>query len=382
MLPYSRMTHYPGDAIAAEPSLVLRINKIDFDEMLAISHEFGQRLVAEMSNRVRGDVRLEQQWEKMVSLGRLSAGLAHELNNPVAAISSTAASLKERLVDQVAFIRNLVRSEVDETIIDAVEEISHIAKEREDPDLSPLQRSEEEEKISDWLEARNVDNSWNLASVFTSAGLFVSDLEQFAGSVPGASLSDTLSWATGVIEIDRMVSDIRHSAGRVSELVSLVKNYSHMDQSSKHKPTDICEGVDNTLKMFGHKLKQKNIQVTKQYTKHLPMISGNAGELNQVWTYLIENAIDAMAEDGELCIEIGCNNLNVNVKIIDDGKGIPDDIRHRIFDPFFTTKGVGEGTGLGLDIARRIVQTHRGQIDVQSKPGQTEMIIRLPIVSR
>jgi signal transduction histidine kinase len=176
-----------------------------------------------------------------------------------------------------------------------------------------------------------------------------------------------------------MVAEIKFSSERVSELVSSVKIYSHMDQSSEHKPTDVREGLDNTLKMFGHKLKQKNIQLTRDYRKDLPVITGNAGELNQVWTYIIDNAIDAMAEDGELCVEIGSNDLCVEVKIIDNGGGIPNDVRHRIFDPFFTTKGVGEGTGLGLDIARRIIQTHRGQIDVRSRPGRTEMIVQLPI---
>ena len=176
-----------------------------------------------------------------------------------------------------------------------------------------------------------------------------------------------------------MVTEIKFSADRVSGLVSSVKSYSHMDQSSAHKPTDVREGLDNTLNIFGHKLRQKNIRITRNYRQDLPAIAGNAGELNQVWTYIIDNAIDAMAEDGELCIETGSSDWGVDVKIIDDGVGIPDDIRHRIFDPFFTTKGVGEGTGLGLDIARRIVQTHRGQIDVRSKPGRTEMIVRLPV---
>jgi signal transduction histidine kinase len=382
MLPYSRMTHYPGNAVAAEPSLVLRINKRDFGEMLNVSHEFGQRLVAEMSNRVRGDVRLEQQWEKMASLGKLSAGLAHELNNPVAAIRSTATSLKGQLSDQTAFIMNQARDNLDEEIIEALLKLSRLAKEKDTTDLSPLQRSEEEEKVLNWLDVRIIDNAWKMANVFSIAGLSVDDLEQFSETVPEALLNNALTWISGVIEADRMVEEISHAAGRVSELVSLVKNYSHMDQSSRHKPMDITEGIGNTLKIFNYKLNQKNIKVIKQYTEDLPMIHGNAGELNQVWTYIIDNAIDAMTDNGKLCIEIECNNMNIDVKIIDDGKGIPEDIRHRIFDPFFTTKGVGEGTGLGLDIARRIIQTHRGQIDVSSQPGHTEMLVRVPISAK
>jgi signal transduction histidine kinase len=379
MLPYSRMTHYPGHAVAAEPALVLRIDKRDFDDMLATSHELGQRLIAEMSNRVRGDVRMEQQREKMASLGRLSAGLAHELNNPASAIRRTATSLAECLAEHAAFTMTMARCDLKETAIEAIEQILHVARKRNFSDLSPLQRSEREEEITVWLEDRAVANNWELASVFTVAGLHVSDLERSAEAVPQVFLGNALAWVAGNIEVDRMVAEIKFSAGRVSELVSSVKIYSHMDQSSEHKPTDVRVGLDNTLKMFGHKLKQKNIRLTRDYCEDLPAIPGNAGELNQVWTSIIDNAIYAMEENGELCVEIGSNDWGVDVKIIDDGRGIPDDIRHRIFDPFFTTKDVGEGTGLGLDIARRIIQTHRGQIDVRSRPRRTEMIVRLPI---
>jgi signal transduction histidine kinase len=268
---------------------------------------------------------------------------------------------------------------MDQTVIDAIEQLLRIAQEKDFPDLSPLQRSTDEEEITEWLEGRAVVNSWKLASVFVAAGLCISDLERFAMAIPQTFLGDALTWVAGNIEVDRMVTEIKFSAGRISDLISSVKNYSHMDQSSEHKPTDVREGLDTTLKIFGYNLKQKNIRLTKHYREDLPTISGNAGELNQVWTHLIDNAIDAMVDKGELCIEIESNNVSVDVKIIDNGGGIPDDIRHRIFDPFFTTKGVGEGTGLGLDIALRIAQTHQGQIDVHSRPGRTEMLVRLPI---
>ena len=152
-----------------------------------------------------------------------------------------------------------------------------------------------------------------------------------------------------------------------------------MDRSPEHKPTDVRQGLDNTLTILGHKLKQKNIRLARDYQDDLPTIPANAGELNQVWTNLIDNAIDAMGDGGQLRIEARSDDSGVHVKVIDDGPGIPDDVRPRIFEPFFTTKGVGEGTGLGLDIAMRIVKTHRGQIDVQSRPGRTEMFVRLPV---
>jgi signal transduction histidine kinase len=380
MLPFSRMTKYPGNAIAAEPTQVLRIDKKYFNKMLELSHELGQRLVAEMSNRVRGDVRLEQQWEKMVSLGKLSAGLAHELNNPIAAIRSTATTLKDKIDHQADFIMKLTRRALDPVICDAIDSFSHLSGERDRIVLSPLERSEGEEKVVEWLGKREIENSWDLAHGLTNAGLTVKDLEQLTKSVPSAVLEETLIWVCNKIEAEQMLSELNLAAGRVSELVSVVKKYSHMDRSAEHKPTRIDEGIDITLKIFEHKFKKKNIQVIKKYKKNLPTIQANAGELNQVWTYLIDNAIDALNEDGKLAIEISHSEMNLEVKIIDNGEGIPKDIIHRIFDPFFTTKDVGQGTGLGLDIARRIVQIHRGQIDVQSKPGRTEFMIRLPIV--
>jgi signal transduction histidine kinase len=382
MLPFSRMTHYPGHTVATVPSQVLRLNKSDFDELLTVSHELGQRLVAEMSNRVRGDVRLEQQREKMTALGRLSAGLAHELNNPTAAIRRTSGSLAQRLAEQSALSMNMARQNLEQETIDAIEHFRQIACSRKTEEyLSPLIRSDREEELATWFEECQLEDPWELAGAFTDTGLSIKDLEQFANSVSDELLKESIVWVAGSLEIDQMITEIYESAGRVSELVSSVKAYSHMDRSPEHKPTDVREGLDNTLIMLGHKLKQKNIRVMREYHDDVPTIPGNAGELNQVWTNLIDNALDALAESGELFIEIGSDHWGVTVKIIDNGIGIPEDIRPRIFDPFFTTKDVGEGTGLGLDIARRIVRTHRGQIEARSRPGRTEMYVRLPIES-
>jgi signal transduction histidine kinase len=378
MLPYSRMIHYPGHTVATELSEVLRVNKGDFDDLLRLSHTLGQRLVAEMSKRVRGDVRLEQQWEKMMALGRLSAGLAHELNNPIAAIRRTVANLSEQLNEQTVLMTRVTQQPLKGNALQKIEQLGRAAHRSETPGLSPIERSEREEQIADWLGNRGVFDAEELAGLLTHSGLGLPDLERFAAEVPETALHETLAWVAGNLEIDRMVSEISSAAERVSELVASVKIYSHMDRSSEHKPTDVRIGLDNTLTMFGHRLKGKNIRVQRSYPQELPSIPANAGELNQVWTNLIDNAIDAVTEGGELRIEVGSDEWCVGVKIIDDGTGIPEEIRHRIFDPFFTTKDVGQGTGLGLDIARRIVNTHRGQIEVRSQPGRTEMFVRLP----
>ena len=379
MLPYSRMTQYPGNAVAAEASEVLRVPKTGFPELLALSEELGQRLVAVMSDRVRGDVRLEQQRERMVALGRLSAGLAHELNNPASAVGRAAAGLSEQLTRLSGLVLDLVRHDVDEAAIEATGELRQLARERAARELSALDRSALEESLQDWLEGHGVEDAWEVAGSLADEGLTLADLEDLAGRVPGTVLGDAIAWVGGVLAADRSVAEIASASARISELIASVKTYSHMDRSPEHKPVDVRDGLDNTLTMMSHKLKKKGLRLERDYEEDLPAVAGNAGELNQVWTNLVDNAIDATNEGGELQIKARRVEDWVAVEVIDSGPGIPDDVRPRIFEPFFTTKGVGEGTGLGLDIALRIVRTHRGDIEVRSRPGRTEMCVRLPV---
>ena len=345
-LPFSRMTHYPRYAVAVEPSQVLRIEKSDFREMVSVAWGVVERLVAQMSDRVRGDVRLEQQREKMMALGKLSAGLAHELNNPSAAVSRAAATLSAHLAKLATCVTGLIRLNLDEATIDAINLLPTVVRARESIVLSPLERGEREEELTAWLEDRGVAEGWEIAGTFADAGLSVEDLEEFEGKVPAVALGDALGWVECGIAAERMVGEIASSSERITTLITSVKTYSHMDRSSEHKLTDVREGLDSTLTMLRHKLERKNIRLSRNYEEDLPMIPANAGELNQVWTNLIDNAIDAMGEGGELSIEAKQDESRVEVDVIDDGPGIPDDLRPRIFDPFFTTKGVGEGSGL------------------------------------
>jgi signal transduction histidine kinase len=379
MLPYSRMTHYPRYAVATEPSQVLRLDKRHFQQMLAVSQEVGQRLVAMMTDRVRGDVRLEQQQERMAALGRLSAGLAHELNNPAAAARRAAASLSEQFAKLSPLVLGMMPHRVDETAVQALDQLQRLARERRATTLLPLERSKREEELTAWLEDHGVANAWEIAGTFVDAGLAIDDLEEFAGHVPPSVATEALAWVASGLAADRMVSEIGSSVARISELIASIKIYSHMDHSLAHKPTDVREGLDNTLTMLSHKLKKKSVQLARDYQQDLPTIPANAGELNQVWTNLIDNALDAMNDGGNLRIDVRQQDAWVAVRVIDDGHGISDEVRVRMFDPFFTTKAVGEGTGLGLDIAMRIVKTHHGHIEVQSKPGRTEMCVRLPV---
>ncbi len=379
MLPFSRMTHYPRHTIAAEPSEVLRLDASLFKELLDVSQEVGRRLVAQMSDRVRGDVRLEQQSEKMMALGRLSAGLAHELNNPAAAVRRAAALLSEHRAKLPALVTALVRHHVSEQGLEKLEHLRSLGSQGDGSTGTELERSEREDDLLEWLEDHGVAEPWEVAATFSETNLSIEDLEDLSGNVPEAALTDVLAWLGGGISSDRIVEEIKTAAGRISELVSSIKTYSHMDRSAEHKPTDVRLGVDNTLKMLGHKLKAKEIRLVREYQEDLPLIPANAGELNQVWTNLLDNAIDAVDQGGELILRAKLNDLWVEVEIVDDGPGIPEEILSHIFEPFFTTKDVGVGTGLGLGIAMRIVETHQGHMQVKSRPGETNMCVRLPV---
>ena len=379
MLPLSRMTHYPRHTVAAEPSEVLRLDASLLKELLDVSQEIGRRLVAQMSDRVRGDVRLEQQGEKMMALGRLSAGLAHELNNPAAAVRRAAATLSEHQAKLPALVTALVRHHVSEQGLEKLEHLRSLGRQSTVSTATALESSEHEDDLLEWLEDHGVAEPWEVAASFNEANLSVEDLADVARNVPEAALPDALAWLGGGIASDRIVEEIKAAAGRISELVASIKTYSHMDRSQEHKPTDVRLGIDNTIQMLGHKLKEKAIRLVREYQEDLPLIPANAGELNQVWTNLIDNAIDSMHDGGELTLKAKLNDLWVEVEIVDDGPGIPEEIQSHIFEPFFTTKEVGVGTGLGLGIAIRIVETHQGHIEVRSMPGRTVMCVRLPV---
>jgi signal transduction histidine kinase len=316
----------------------------------------------------------------MMALGRLSAGLAHEINNPAAAIRRASARLAEHRAGLPTLVLALVGHRLGS---DALEKLGRVRAGAGAHEVSPrleLERSEQEEELSGWLEDIGVDRAWEMAATLVESGVTVDDLRELVGLVPRAALVDALAWLSGGIESDRLVTEINTAAGRVSDLVTSVKAYSQMDRSREHKPTDVRTGLDNTLTMMGHELRQKQIRVTRDYFDGAPMVPANEGELNQVWTNLIDNAIDAVSEGGAITLRIRTSDVWLEVEVVDDGPGIPGEIQRRIFEPFFTTKGVGVGTGLGLGIAQLIVRTHQGHIEVRSRPGETVMCVRLPMV--
>jgi len=273
----------------------------------------------------------------------------------------------------------LMRQQPDETTMRRVDELLRQATRGGPAEDSAFERAKREETLNDWLDAHGVGQVWDVSGTLAEAGLSVADMEPLAAEAPAGLLPDLLAWIACELSVRAMVRQVGRAARRISDLVASVKLYSHMDRSTEHRPADVREGLDNTLVVLGHRLRQARIVLTRAYDADVSPVPANAGELNQVWTNLIENALDAMGEEGHLEIAVRVDHPWVSVEITDDGPGIPEDMRRRIFEPFFTTKVVGEGIGLGLDIAHRIVATHQGQIEVVSAPGRTTFCVRLPL---
>ena len=379
LLPFSRMTHYPLTARATIPTWILRLHKDHFPEMLQRIPELLQRLVGVMADRIRAFSRAEQQRDKLSALGKLSAGLAHELNNPASAAGRAAESLREymgelrrinKLLDE-ASLSSEERSSVasfEDTLVDQLASA---------PSRDALEQSDLGDEIAAWLTRRNLPKVSRLASELIEAGVDLASLEKLGAKFRGDVLSHILARVVYSVGAERLTREIEASTGRISELVRAIKEYTYMDQAPEQE-VDVHRGIESTLTMLKFRLKH-GVQVTREFATDLPRIFAHGSELNQVWTNLIDNAIDAMGGKGEITIRTSRELDFVLVEIIDSGPGIADSVKPHIFEPFFTTKGVGEGTGMGLDAVYRIVRAHRGEISVDSKPGRTNFQVRLPL---
>ncbi len=377
-LPYSRLTHFNGTGRAVVATRMLRLHKDNFPEMLQRIPEIGPRLVAIMADRIRETTRIETQREKLMALGKLSAGLAHELNNPAAAAQRSAASLREALETVRDASIRLARHALSPAQRETILRFERGAQQYTAPtSVDPLAQSDREEAITAWLERREVPDVWKIAPVLADAGVEVTALENLLAEVGEKVLNDALTRIASLLTIVKLIGEIENSTRRISDLVRAIKEYSYMDQASLQE-VDIHQGIESTLTILGHRLK-RGVTVLRDYDPNLPRVCAYGAELNQIWTNLIDNAIDAMNGKGELRIRTKLNLDRITVEIGDNGPGIPPDIQDRIFDPFFTTKGVGQGTGLGLDIACRVARKHHGNIRVVSKSGDTRFQVDLPI---
>jgi signal transduction histidine kinase len=320
--------------------------------------------------------------ERLLALGSLSAGLTHELNNPASAAVRATSALRERIAGLREKLRSIAAKELPATALDTLivlqtEAVERVAKA---PALSPIETSDREDQLADWLDEADVPGGWELAPVFVQAGLDTAWLDRVAAAVDPDLLTGALKWVHCAVETELLINEIEDATGRISTLVGAAKQYSQLDRAP-YQVADVQELLDSTLMMLGAKIGD-GITVVRDYAPGLPRIPAYAAELNQVWTNLIDNAVDAMGGTGTLTVRtaLDTDRDQVMVEIGDTGPGVPPEIRNRIFEPFFTTKDVGQGTGLGLDISWRIVvKKHHGDIRVESSPGDTRFQVRLPL---
>jgi signal transduction histidine kinase len=381
LLPFSRLQTFQGTGRAVTRLRVGRFHKRLFPEMLQRMPVLTERLVVLMLDRVRDSTRMSEQRDKLAALGKLSAGFAHELNNPAAAIKRAAGAIWEvRKELRGAYLRLDQRSLTPEQrtyIADceqvALETIHNFTSEP----LTSIERSDREQELEEWIEARAIPEPWKMTPMFVEAEIDTAKLKEIAAVVGLDALPDVLHRINGSLLAARMVKEIDQSATRIFELVRAVKEYTYMDQAAEQE-IDIHAGIESTLTILAYKLRSKSVQIEREYDRTIPKICAYGVELNQVWTNLVVNAIEAMPEGGQLRIRTCQDPRDVVVEIHDNGSGISPDVLPHIFEPFFTTKGVGEGTGLGLDISMRVVRKHRGEIRVKSKPGATTFLVGIP----
>jgi signal transduction histidine kinase len=320
-----------------------------------------------------------QQRERLLALGSLSAGLTHELNNPAAAAVRATSSLRDRLADMRHEL-SAIASGFDRPTLASLVQLEAEAVEgvKTAPQLSPMETSDLEDRLGDWLADHQIDKGWDLAPAFVQAGLAETYLVRVADAVDASELESAVRWITCALEAEILMDEIQDSTTRVSTLIAAAKQYSQMDRAP-YRVVDVHELLDSTLTMLAPKLGD-GIEVRREYDRSLPPVPAYAAELNQVWTNLIDNAIGAMGGSGTLTIRTSRDEDFLSVAIGDTGPGVPEEIRSRIFEPFFTTKPFGEGTGLGLDISWRIiVNKHHGDLKLDSRPGETWFVARLPL---
>jgi len=378
VLPYSRLVSPPGDTIAQEPTTVFALHRDQLSEMIRECHEVTSILVHSMLDRARMFTSSELHDEKMVSLGKLSAGLAHELNNPASAIERSAALLEDRLEEAERATRALGAARLTDAQFEAMDAArqSCVAT-RVHGVRSPIEQAEREEAIADWLGDHGVDAG--IAETLADTAVTLDLLDRLAASVDGPALDAALRWAAAACAVRSLASEIQEAALRISGLVVAIKGFTHMDQAPVAEPVNLLEGLGNTVAVLRSKARMKSVAVIVNVDAGLPCVRGFVGELNQIWANLIDNALDAIPDSGRVEVFASRERDRVVVRIVDNGAGIPAEIRERIFDPFFTTKPMGLGTGLGLDIVRRLVRHNDGEITVESRPGRTEFRVALPV---
>ncbi len=362
------------------PSRFFVLDAVVFAQMMRDWFPMAVHMLEGLFFGIKNNQEAVGQRERLLALGSLSAGLTHELNNPAAAASRATSALRERVAGMRHKLGGIANGSIDRSCLEKLVKLQEDAVERvpKAPELSPMEASDREDELADWMDEHGITDSWDIASGFVQAGLDIPWLEEVAVGVGDDILPGAVRWLSYTVQTELLMNEIEDSTARISSLVGAAKQYSQIDRAP-YQVVDLHEMLDSTLLMLGGKI-GAGISVVKDYDRTLPPIPAYAAELNQVWTNLIDNAVSAMDGKGTLTVRTSLDRDQALVEFGDTGPGVPADIRDRIFEPFFTTKPVGEGTGLGLDISWRIVvKKHHGDLRVESVPGDTRFQVRLPL---
>jgi signal transduction histidine kinase len=377
VLPFSRMKKFTLTGRSLTEGRILRFPASLFPTLVQKMPELATRLVGVMSDRIREATRFEQQRDRLAALGKLSAGLAHELNNPASAAKRATSQLRDILKRIRDASHELGRRDLTPAQKSEIEKLEASVTQVDGPPPDALTASDIEDQLDSLLRSHGQNDLWQLAADLARKNFKPEMFEQLFATLDPVSARAALVRISASVEIADLLNQIEHSTSRISELVGAIKEYTFMDQSPVQN-VDIVKTLETTLTILNHKLK-RGVTVQRDYQKIPLLVNSFGSELNQVWTNIIDNAIDAMSGQGELRVRTYREDDCVVVEIGDNGPGISPEIQSHIFEPFFTTKGVGEGTGLGLDTVQRIVKKHRGNIQVRSKPGDTRFQVRLPL---
>ncbi len=378
LLPYSRMKVSPGNSVIEVPTVVLVVAPQDVEQLPVACPHVTAELVHLMLDRARVFKSSDLQLEKLASLGKLAAGLAHELNNPASAAARSAALLTAALGRFEEAARTLgatqlgagERAELDRVRAACMATPATVIR-------SPLDQADREEALADWMTHHHADPVY--AEALGATEVRLGTLDELAATLTGEKLDAAVRWLAAGCTVQSLAHDIERASSRIHKLVSAVKGFTYMDHAAAPEPVDVGKGLADTLAVLASKARARSAAVHVDIAPDFPAVNGFGGELNQIWANLLDNALDAVPDGGQVQVTATQDAGRVVVRVVDNGPGIPAEVRDRIFDPFFTTKPVGKGTGLGLDIVRRLVERHNGIIDVDSEPGRTEFRVTLPV---
>ncbi len=379
LLPYSRAKNASGFAIAIKPAVVGKLHRDKLQVLIGKFYELTEVLVHEMNNRIRNITQIEVQNEKLIALGKLSAGLAHELNNPASAMVRSASLLQQHLKGLPEDFKKVIKIRADAAAIDKINDFMYRKLEEKPSGLSMLEKNNLEDDLYDWFTDCSLEDKYDLVPLLVEYQFNTDDLLYVKSFLREEDFNPVLKWIVQNMTTHKTVTDIKEASSRIETLVKSVKTYSYMDQSLDFQMLDIHTGIQSTINVLDHKISKVGHKITVQFDGNVPKIHGLPGELNQVWTNLIDNAIHALPDKGgEISVQTKASGNFVYVYVKDNGSGIAEEHLNHIFEPFFTTKEIGEGTGLGLDVAMKIIKQHNGQLKVKSKPGETIFEVCLP----